>query len=157
MYGIEKAFIKGCPVSDHGMKVIAVGYLNFVKVKVKKCTGVTCEGEDWLRANKGSLAANLDTAANEPLDIYPSDVVVVEYKGLISHIGAKADTASSRNDRYFSGHFGFGLSFDLEYIEDLAISLHLCRVWRLVRICVESRGYFAFVYGLAVTSYLFRF
>ncbi|KAF6151788.1 hypothetical protein GIB67_010362, partial [Kingdonia uniflora] len=66
-----------------------VGCPNLVKVKVKKCRGVTCEGAGWLRARRGSLVVNLDTAANEPLDKCHSDVVVVENEGLISHSVAK--------------------------------------------------------------------
>ncbi|KAF6141109.1 hypothetical protein GIB67_006554 [Kingdonia uniflora] len=66
-------------------------------VKVKKCRGVTYEGPVWLSASRGSLAVNLDIAANEPLDIYPSNVAIVENEGLISHSVAKADTASSSN------------------------------------------------------------
>ncbi|KAF6146980.1 hypothetical protein GIB67_036699, partial [Kingdonia uniflora] len=121
---LEKLCIKGYPVSDHGMEALAVGLPNLVKMKVKKCRGVTCEGAGWLRASRGSLAVNLDTAANEHLDRYPSDVAVVENEGLISHSAAEADTASSSNGqpslskaRYFGGRFDFGLSFDLEYIE----------------------------------------
>ncbi|KAF6170804.1 hypothetical protein GIB67_015756 [Kingdonia uniflora] len=134
--------IKGCPVSDHGMEALTVGCPNLIKVKVKKCKGVTCEGAGWLRASRGSLAVNLDTAANEPLDRYPSDVVVVENEGLISHSAAEADIASSSNGRsslskprYFGGRFGSGLSFDLENIE---VSLQFVRIWQLVRICAGS-------------------
>ncbi|KAK6256545.1 hypothetical protein QUC31_000004 [Theobroma cacao] len=68
---LKKLCIKSCPVSDHGMEALASGCPNLVKVKVKKCRGVTSEGADWLRANRGSLAVNLDTG--EHLDASASD------------------------------------------------------------------------------------
>ncbi|XP_068654449.1 F-box protein At1g47056-like [Aristolochia californica] len=75
---LRKLCIKGCPVSDHGMEALAGGCPNLVKVKVKKCRGVTCEGADWLRASRGSLAVNLDTGVIEPLDASTSDGGVQE-------------------------------------------------------------------------------
>ncbi|KAE8684413.1 Peroxisomal nicotinamide adenine dinucleotide carrier [Hibiscus syriacus] len=63
---LKKLCIKSCPVSDHGMEALASGCPNFIKVKVKKCRGVTSEGLEWLRASRGSLAINLDTG--EQLD-----------------------------------------------------------------------------------------
>lgn len=62
---LKKLCIKSCPVSDHGMEALAGGCPNLVKVKVKKCRGVTSEGADWLRASRGSLAVNLDTIEPE--------------------------------------------------------------------------------------------
>ncbi|KAF6161754.1 hypothetical protein GIB67_013831 [Kingdonia uniflora] len=66
---LKKFCIKGRPVSNHGLEVLAVGCPNLVKVKVKKCRE------------------------------YPSDVAVVEYKGLIIHSGVEADIAFSSNGR----------------------------------------------------------
>ncbi|KAJ0989484.1 hypothetical protein J5N97_007840 [Dioscorea zingiberensis] len=57
---LKKLCIKSCPVSDHGMEALAEGCPNLIKVKVKKCKGVTTEGADWLRASRGTLAVNLD-------------------------------------------------------------------------------------------------
>ncbi|KAE8674723.1 putative Mannose-P-dolichol utilization defect 1 protein [Hibiscus syriacus] len=68
---LKKLCIKSCPVSDHGMEALASGCPNLIKVKVKKCRGVTPEGVEWLRANRGSLAINLDTG--EQLDASASD------------------------------------------------------------------------------------
>ncbi|KAI3460214.1 hypothetical protein Pfo_016877 [Paulownia fortunei] len=62
---LKKLCIKSCPVSDHGMEALAGGCPNLVKVKVKKCRGVTSEGADWLRASRGSLAVNLDAIEPE--------------------------------------------------------------------------------------------
>ncbi|ONK70298.1 uncharacterized protein A4U43_C05F32290 [Asparagus officinalis] len=58
---LKKLCIKGCPVSDQGMEALAEGCPNLIKVKVKKCRGVTPEGADWLRASRESLAVNLDS------------------------------------------------------------------------------------------------
>ncbi|XVE55835.1 hypothetical protein DITRI_Ditri03aG0189300 [Diplodiscus trichospermus] len=68
---LKKLCIKSCPVSDHGIEALASGCPNLVKVKVKKCRGVTSEGADWLRTSRGSLAVNLDTG--EHLDASTSD------------------------------------------------------------------------------------
>ncbi|KAG6468054.1 F-box protein SKIP2-like [Zingiber officinale] len=61
---LKKLCIKGCPVSDQGMEALAKGCPKLVKVKVKKCQGVTPEFAGWLMACKeGMVAVNLDTAA----------------------------------------------------------------------------------------------
>ncbi|KAK7291083.1 hypothetical protein RIF29_05963 [Crotalaria pallida] len=75
---LKKLCIKSCPVSDHGMEALASGCPNLVKVKVKKCKGVTSEGGDWLRLTRGSLAVNLDTSENENPDASASDGGVQE-------------------------------------------------------------------------------
>lgn len=58
---LKKLCIKSCPVSDIGLEALASGCPNMVKVKLKKCRGVTAEGADWLRASRPALAVNLDT------------------------------------------------------------------------------------------------
>ncbi|XP_022894688.1 F-box protein At1g47056-like [Olea europaea var. sylvestris] len=70
---LKKLCIKSCPVSDHGMEALAGGCPNLVKVKFKKCMGVTSEGADWLRASRGSLAVNLDAPEPEIQDASASD------------------------------------------------------------------------------------
>ncbi|CAL9129098.1 unnamed protein product [Musa textilis] len=58
---LKKLCIKGCPVSDQGMEALAEGCPKLVKVKVKKCRGVTPGCADWLMARRvGMLAVNLD-------------------------------------------------------------------------------------------------
>ncbi|KAE9600014.1 hypothetical protein Lal_00045391 [Lupinus albus] len=75
---LKKLCIKSCPVSNRGMDALARGCPNLVKVKVKKCKGVTSEGGDCLRLTRGSLAVNLDTGENENLDASASDGGVQE-------------------------------------------------------------------------------
>ncbi|KAL0432517.1 UNVERIFIED_CONTAM: putative F-box/LRR-repeat protein 8 [Sesamum latifolium] len=66
---LKKLCIKNCPISDHGMEALAGGCPNLVKVKVKKCRGVTSEGTDWLRSSRGSLAVNLDAVEPDLPDV----------------------------------------------------------------------------------------
>ncbi|GAU27308.1 hypothetical protein TSUD_05340 [Trifolium subterraneum] len=70
---LKKLCIKSCPVTDQGMEALANGCPNLVKVKVKKCKGVTPEGGDWLRLSRGSVAVNLDTVEAELQDASASD------------------------------------------------------------------------------------
>ncbi|KAK2452604.1 F-box protein SKIP2 [Trifolium repens] len=70
---LKKLCIKSCPVTDQGMEALANGCPNLVKVKVKKCKGVTPEGGDWLRLTRGSVAVNLDAVEAELQDASASD------------------------------------------------------------------------------------
>ena len=54
---------------DRRMLALARGCSNLVKVKVKKCRGVTSEGAEWLMASKGSLAVYLDAIVPELPDV----------------------------------------------------------------------------------------
>lgn len=109
---LKKLCIKGCPVSDHGMEALAGGCPNLVKVKVKKCRGVTCEGADWLRASRGSLAVNLDTGEPEHHDASASDNGALE-NGLemppVAAQGGAANAASSSSGRSTSFKARLGL------------------------------------------------
>ncbi|KAF5444859.1 hypothetical protein F2P56_033956 [Juglans regia] len=70
---LKKLCIKSCPVSDQGLEALAGGCPNLVKVKLKKCRGVTPEGAEWLRATREPLAVNLDNGAAEHQDASASD------------------------------------------------------------------------------------
>ncbi|GKV04563.1 hypothetical protein SLEP1_g16713 [Rubroshorea leprosula] len=109
---LKKLCIKSCPISDQGMEALATGCPNLVKVKVKKCRGVTSEGADWLRANRGSLAVNLDTGEPEHQDASASDGGAqdnaVEIPAAANHMGP-ANTASSSNPRTTSFKSRLGL------------------------------------------------
>ncbi|XP_010244251.1 PREDICTED: F-box protein At1g47056-like [Nelumbo nucifera] len=99
---LKKLCIKSCPVSDHGMEALASGCPNLVKVKVKKCRAVTCEGADWLRACRGSLAINLDIGEVEHQDASASDGGAqengVEFPPMVTQIAA-SDIPSSSSGR----------------------------------------------------------
>ncbi|KAL6572991.1 putative VIER F-box protein 2 [Orobanche hederae] len=78
---LKKLCIKGCRVTDSGIEAFAFGCPNLVKIKVKKCRGVSSEVADWLRARRVTLSVNLDADEIEPeaLDASASDGVVQEY------------------------------------------------------------------------------
>ena len=38
---LKKLCIKNCPISDDGLVTIAGGFLNLIKLKVKRCKGIT--------------------------------------------------------------------------------------------------------------------
>ncbi|GJN40074.1 hypothetical protein PR202_gb29241 [Eleusine coracana subsp. coracana] len=58
---LRKLCIKACPVSDTGIDKLAQGCPRLVKVKVKKCRGVTSECAERLRVSRnGALAVNFD-------------------------------------------------------------------------------------------------
>ncbi|XP_072969909.1 F-box protein At1g47056-like [Typha angustifolia] len=79
---LRKLCIKGCPVSDHGMESLAIGCPKLVKVKVKKCRGVTTEFAEWLRASRGSVIVNFDTIrGNEVQDLSVSESGILENGG----------------------------------------------------------------------------
>uniref|UniRef100_A0A5B7CBD0 F-box domain-containing protein n=1 Tax=Davidia involucrata TaxID=16924 RepID=A0A5B7CBD0_DAVIN len=113
---LKKLCIKGCPISDQGIEAFAWGCPHLVKIKLKKCRGVTNEVADWLRARRGSLAVNLDAAEveAEPVDASTSDGGAqedgVEFPPMVSQVtGAAADAPSSSNGRsssLFKSMFG---------------------------------------------------
>lgn len=113
---LKKLCIKGCPVSDEGIEAFAWGCPNLVKIKVKKCRGVTFEVGDWLRARRGSLVVNLDVCAVEveAVDASASDSGPqedgVEFPPIVSRVGiADAEAPSSSNGRggsAFKSRFG---------------------------------------------------
>jgi hypothetical protein len=81
---LKKLCIKGCPISDLGMEALAEGCPRLVKVKVKKCRGVTAEFAEWLRMSRGSLAVNFDVSG--PLDAGAADVTEI-----VENVGSDGD------------------------------------------------------------------
>lgn len=110
---LKKLCIKGCPISDVGIEALGFGCPNLVKVKVKKCKGVSTEVADWLRDRKGSLIVILDACEIEPLDGNGSELGVLEsgmeFPPIVSQGSMVADVASSSNSRMtmFRTKFGF--------------------------------------------------
>ncbi|XP_044470454.1 F-box protein SKIP2-like [Mangifera indica] len=68
---LKRLCIKGCAISDLGIEALAWGCPNLVKIKVKKCKGVSSEVGEWLRARRGSLIVNLDV---EEIDVFDASV-----------------------------------------------------------------------------------
>jgi len=71
---LKKLCIKGCAISDTAIEALAWGCPNLVKVKIKKCRGVSSEVVNWLLRRKGSLVVSFDAAESEGLDASGSDV-----------------------------------------------------------------------------------
>ncbi|KAB1214782.1 F-box protein SKIP2 [Morella rubra] len=110
---LKKLCIKGCPISVVGVEALAWGCPNLIKVKVKKCKGVTSEVVEWLRERRGSLDVLLDACEIEPLD-GSSGEVGVQVSGVdLPPVGSNvnvADASSSTNSRLatmFRTKFGF--------------------------------------------------
>lgn len=117
---LKKLCIKGCAVSDKGFDAFAWGCPNLVKIKVKKCRGVTSDLADLLKTRRGSLMVNLDVCEIEAdgLDASASDGGAqedgVEFPPLVSQVitigaaAAIADVPSGSNARpsIFRSRFG---------------------------------------------------
>ncbi|KAL3812346.1 hypothetical protein ACJIZ3_013614 [Penstemon smallii] len=100
---LKKLCIKSCPVSDHGIEALASGCPNLVKVKVKKCRGVTTEGADWLRASRSSLIVNLDAVEPELPDASVSEQDIGDADNLlVNGRNRNVNIASSSNGRSIS-------------------------------------------------------
>lgn len=65
---LKKLCIKSCPITDLGLEALADGCPNLIKVKVKKCRGVTTGGADWLRGRREMVVVNLDSCEPEHQD-----------------------------------------------------------------------------------------
>lgn len=57
---LRKFCIKGCLISDVGIKALALGCPKLVKLKVKKCRLVTVEVREWLRERRKTLVLSMD-------------------------------------------------------------------------------------------------
>ncbi|PON94253.1 F-box domain containing protein [Trema orientale] len=91
---LKKLCIKSCPVSDNGLEALASGCPNLVKVKVKKCRGVTPDGADGLRVSRPSLAVNLDTGEIEHQDASASDGGAQDHAVEFTPVGGQAPAAN---------------------------------------------------------------
>lgn len=60
---LKRLCVKGCAISDQGMRGLASGCPRLIKVKVKKCRGVTWESAFWLQAHRPRLVVSLDCEA----------------------------------------------------------------------------------------------
>ncbi|CAK9134988.1 unnamed protein product [Ilex paraguariensis] len=118
---LKKICIKGCPVSDLGIEAFAWGCPNLVKIKVKKCMGVTCEVADWLRMRRALLGVSLDVgeieagAADASVSFGRAQEDGVEIPPVVSGVtgaaNADADATSSSNSNGRS--LGFKSRFGL--------------------------------------------
>ncbi|KAH7352002.1 hypothetical protein KP509_19G024600 [Ceratopteris richardii] len=62
---LRKLCIRGCAISDQGMRVLAHGCPQLMKVKVKKCKGITWQSAAWLQRHRPPLVLSLDCEVPE--------------------------------------------------------------------------------------------
>ncbi|CAN6680062.1 unnamed protein product [Malus baccata var. baccata] len=65
---LKKLCIKGCPISNVGLEMLAWGCPSLSKIKVKKCRGVSGEAAEWLRERRGSLTVNWEAGEIGSMD-----------------------------------------------------------------------------------------
>ncbi|KAG2666274.1 hypothetical protein I3760_15G050300 [Carya illinoinensis] len=70
---LQELVLIGVNPTKLSLEALADGCPNLVKVKLKKCKGVTPEGAEWLRTARESLAVNLDNGEPEHQDASASD------------------------------------------------------------------------------------
>lgn len=106
---LRKLCIKSCPLSDLGIEALASGCPNLVKVKVKKCRGITIDGADWLRTTRESVDVNLDVVERENPEASASDrdgtENVVEPPAVAAHDGPAVGATAGRS-RSFKARLG---------------------------------------------------
>ncbi|KAF8015598.1 hypothetical protein BT93_H1192 [Corymbia citriodora subsp. variegata] len=92
---LKKLCIKNCPISDVGIESLAQGCPNLVKIKVRKCRGVSGQMVELLKERRGSLVFNLDAYEIEALDdIGGVQEIAMEFPPAIA-----SDVRSSSNER----------------------------------------------------------
>ncbi|XWS45220.1 hypothetical protein CRYUN_Cryun15aG0117500 [Craigia yunnanensis] len=57
---LKKLCIKGCPISDIAIEALGSGCPSLMKIKVRKCRGVSGEAGEWLREQRGSTVIIMD-------------------------------------------------------------------------------------------------
>eukprot|EP00250_Pteridium_aquilinum_P013380 c21308_g1_i1 orf=418-1977(+) len=63
-HALKRLCVKGCAISDEGMRGLVSGCPRLIKVKVKKCRGVTRESAYWLQVHRPCLVVSLDCEAH---------------------------------------------------------------------------------------------
>ncbi|MBA0599520.1 F-box protein SKIP2 [Gossypium raimondii] len=110
---LKKLCIKGCPISDIAIEALGSGCPSLVKIKLRKCRGVSCEAGEWLREQRGSLVINMD--ACEVDGGFEASVsnggiheVGVDYPQVVSQVTDR-DASTSSNGRLALLRSKFGL------------------------------------------------
>ncbi|CAL9778668.1 unnamed protein product [Musa acuminata subsp. burmannicoides] len=101
---LKKLCIKGCPVSDRGLEALAEGSPSLIKVKLKRCRGVTLEGVEWLMAARGGpLAVSLDAVELQEPHVSMCETGIqesgIEELSALTDDIATLDLPSSSNDQ----------------------------------------------------------
>lgn len=110
---LKKLCIKGCPISDVAIEALGCGCPSLMKIKVRKCRGVSREAGEWLREQRGSVVINMDSCeinAGFRASISYGGVheIGVEFPQVVDQITA-ADPSTSNNGRLAFLRSKFGL------------------------------------------------
>ncbi|XP_007047382.2 PREDICTED: F-box protein SKIP2 [Theobroma cacao] len=100
---LKKLCIKGCNISDIGIEALAWGCPSLVKIKVRKCKGVSNEAGEWLREKRGSMIISMDACEIDGgFEASTSDVGVHENGVELPLVGGQVngpDASTSSNGR----------------------------------------------------------
>ncbi|KAM7265809.1 hypothetical protein ACFE04_003492 [Oxalis oulophora] len=99
---LKKLCIKGCNITDRGIEAFAYGCPNLIKIKVKKCRGVSPKAVEWLQDQRGSLVVNFDSAEVEevePGEAGRVETIVVDTSGMLDGQENYGDASSSGTGR----------------------------------------------------------
>ncbi|KAL1107199.1 hypothetical protein V6Z11_D03G027100 [Gossypium hirsutum] len=107
---LKKLCIKGCPISDIAIEALGSGCPNLVKIKVRKCRGVSSDAGEWLREQRGSMLINMDACDTDcGFEASVSDIGVHETGEEVGQVTAVGASTSSNGRlallRSKLGHF----------------------------------------------------
>ncbi|XP_017622762.1 F-box protein SKIP2 [Gossypium arboreum] len=107
---LKKLCIKGCPISDIAIEALGSGCPNLVKIKVRKCRGVSSDAGEWLREQRGSMLINMDACDTDcGFEASVSDIGVHETGVEVGQVTAVGASTSSNGRlallRSKLGHF----------------------------------------------------
>ncbi|TYJ47223.1 hypothetical protein E1A91_A02G173600v1 [Gossypium mustelinum] len=93
---LKKLCIKGCPISDIAIEALGSGCPNLVKIKVRKCRGVSSDAGEWLREQRGSMLINMDACDTDcGFEASVSDIGVHETGVEVGQVTAVGASTSS--------------------------------------------------------------
>ncbi|KAK4772248.1 hypothetical protein SAY86_014023 [Trapa natans] len=93
---LRKLCIKSCPITDVGIESLALGCPSLMKVKVRKCRGVSNQVAEWLREQRSSLDFNLGAKTG---DVMGAQESAVEFPLMSTQQVADLDASPSSHDR----------------------------------------------------------
>ncbi|KAK8481831.1 hypothetical protein V6N13_024233 [Hibiscus sabdariffa] len=110
---LKKLCIKGCPISDIAIEALGSGCPSLMKIKLRKCRGVSCEAGEWLREQRGSLVINMDASEADGLEasvrnggIHEVGLAYPQVVGQVTGGGGDASTSSNGRLALLRSRFG---------------------------------------------------
>ncbi|KAE8718514.1 F-box protein SKIP2 [Hibiscus syriacus] len=116
---LKKLCIKGCPISNIAIEALGSGCPSLMKIKLRKCRGVSCEAGEWLRDQRGSLVVNMDACEVDggfEASVSNSGIheVGLDYQQTVGQVtGADASTSSNGRLALLMSKFGVFASRNL--------------------------------------------